>query len=114
MGCWDGWTGSTDGGIAEGTLHAGVLYVRARRGKEQLGTCLQHGWSAYTPTNPHTRRAPQEASYAWQRRQSEIRRRVAEATSSAAYSAPRQPAAKKAGWGFWNNAVEFGAAAGSQ
>ncbi|PNW87993.1 hypothetical protein CHLRE_01g009900v5 [Chlamydomonas reinhardtii] len=55
-----------------------------------------------------------EASYAWQRRQSEIRRRVAEATSSAAYSAPRQPAAKKAGWGFWNNAVEFGAAAGSQ
>ncbi|KAG2425743.1 hypothetical protein HYH02_014959 [Chlamydomonas schloesseri] len=56
-----------------------------------------------------------EASYAWNRRQSEIRARVAEAAASysRAAASKAQPA-KKTGWGFWNNAVEFGAAAGSQ
>jgi hypothetical protein len=57
----------------------------------------------------------QEASYAWNRRQSEIRARVAEAAASYTSSSKKPAAApKKTGWGFWNNAVEFGAAAGSQ
>ncbi|KAG2444273.1 hypothetical protein HXX76_001030 [Chlamydomonas incerta] len=58
-----------------------------------------------------------EASYGWQRRQSEIRQRVAEATAAASYkqaSSKPAAAAKKSGWAFWNNAVDFGAAAGSQ